>query len=55
MSTAPAPPKPDSIIISYMALRRTLGLLGISLVPLLIIGTIAIDHTNQIEPSASHY
>jgi hypothetical protein len=38
-----------------MALRRILGLLGISLVPLLIIGTIALDHTNQIEPSASHY
>ena len=32
-----------------------LGLLGISLVPLLIIGTVAIDHTDHLEISVSAY
>src|SRR5689334_11817016 len=54
--TANQPPnKPDSILISYFTLRKMLGLLGISLVPILIIGTVAIDHTEHIEISVSAY
>lgn len=53
--TTVASKTPGSMIISYRTLRKILGLLGISLVPLLIIGTVAIDHTNHIEISVSAY
>ena len=53
--TAQPPKGPDSIIISYFTLRKMLGLLGISLVPILIIGTVAIDHTDHLEMSVSSY
>ena len=46
---------PDSMIISYMTLRKILGLLGVSLVPVMIIGSVAIDHVNTIEVSVSAY
>ncbi|HVT85859.1 MAG TPA: hypothetical protein VHD35_11715, partial [Chitinophagaceae bacterium] len=50
-----APKTPESMIISYMTLRKILGFLGISLVPIMIIGSVAIDHTNHIEISVSAY
>lgn len=54
--THPAAPKsPDEMIISYMTLRKILGLLGILLVPVMIIGSVAIDHATSIEISVSAY
>lgn len=50
-----SPKAPGDMIISYLTLRKILGLLGISMVPLLIIGTVAIDHSNHIEVSVSAY
>lgn len=56
MSTAiQNPPPPDSMVISYMTLRKMVGLLGISLVPVLVIGSFIVDHTNQIQVSVSAY
>ena len=46
---------PSSIIISYMTLRKIIGLLGISLVPVLILGSFILDHTTDIQASASAY
>ena len=43
------------MIISYMTLRKILGLLGVSLVPVMIIGSVAIDHLNTVEVSVSAY
>jgi hypothetical protein len=43
------------MIISYMALRKILGLLGLSLVPVLIVGAVVLDHTNEIQVSVSAY
>lgn len=54
MTTA-APKTPGSMIISYMTLRKILGFLGILLVPIMIIGAVAIDHSNHIEVSVSAY
>lgn len=45
----------DGIIISYMTLRKILGWMGISLVPLMIIGSVAICHLYYIEISVSAY
>jgi len=55
MTHQPTSKSDNLMIISYMALRKTLGLLGIALVPVMIIGSIAIDHLNYIEISVSAY
>jgi len=56
MSTIlPVPKAPDSMIISYMTLRKILGLLGIALVPVLILGSFILDHTTYVQVSASAY
>ena len=56
MSTLVRPPKPpESIIISYLTMRRIIGFLGILLVPVLIIGSLLLDHTNEIKVSVSAY
>ena len=55
MAYLTSPKAPDSMIISYMTLRKILGLLGVSLVPVMIIGSVAIDHVNTIEVSVSAY
>jgi hypothetical protein len=45
----------DSMIISFMTLRKSLGFLGISLVPVLILGSFLLDHTREVQVSASAY
>jgi hypothetical protein len=39
-------------IISYLTLRKTIGVLGISLVPVLVIGSFIIDHLINGQPAA---
>jgi hypothetical protein len=51
----PKPAPPDSLIISYLTLRRLNGLLGISLVPLLLVGSMLLDHTKEVQVSVSAY
>ncbi len=46
---------PDSIIISYMTLRKIVGLLAISLIPIMILGSFIFDHTRYIQISVSAY
>jgi hypothetical protein len=53
--TSPDPTPPDSLIISYLTLRKIVGLLGISLVPVLVLGSFILDHTTHILPSVSAY
>jgi hypothetical protein len=38
-------------IISYLTLRKTVGLLGVSLVPVLVIGSFIIDHLINGQPA----
>src|SRR3954454_9189317 len=49
------PTPPDSLVISYLTLRKIVGLLGISLVPVLVFGSFILDHTTQILASVSAY
>jgi hypothetical protein len=51
----PKPANPDSLIISYMTMRKLVGLFGISLVPILVIGSFILDRTNELQPSVSAY
>jgi hypothetical protein len=46
---------PDSLIISYLTLRKIVGMLGILLVPILVIGSFIFDHTSYIQISVSAY
>src|SRR5690242_7572757 len=55
MTTVPNPTPPDSLVISYLTLRKMVGLLGISLIPVLVLGSFIFDHTNQIQVSVSAY
>lgn len=49
-------PEPSqSIIITYMTMRKIIGLLGISLVPVLVFGSFIFDHTHEIKISVSAY
>jgi hypothetical protein len=48
-------PLPNNMIISYLTLRKAVGWLGVSLVPILVLGTFLIDHKTQIKTSASAY
>jgi hypothetical protein len=45
----------NGMIISYFTLRKVLGWMGISLVPLMIVGSVAICHVTFIEISVSAY
>lgn len=50
------PPAPNSsLIISYLTLRKVIGWLGISLVPVLVFGSFILDHTTKIQGSVSAY
>ncbi len=51
----PKPEKPDSLIISYLTLRKIVGFLAISLVPAMILGSFIFDHTHFIQISVSAY
>jgi len=53
-SQNPAPP-PDSMVISFMTLRKIVGFLAISLAPILVIGSFIFDHTHYIQVSVSAY
>ena len=46
---------PDSLIISYLTLRRVVGLLGICLVPILVCGSLILDDPKKIQISVSAY
>jgi len=48
-------PKPDPFIISYLTLRRAIGILGITLPAFLILGTVIIGKCTQVQDSISHY
>lgn len=51
----PTPADPASLIISYMTLRKIVGLLGMSMIPVLILGSFIFDHTNHVQISVSAY
>jgi hypothetical protein len=48
-------PGTDSLVISYLTLRKLVGLLGISLIPILVFGSFILDDTKQIQVSVSAY
>jgi hypothetical protein len=47
--------QPGTIIISYITLRQSIGWLGIALAPVLVFGSMILDHTRQIDISISAY
>lgn len=49
------PPGNDSLLISYMTLRKSVGWLGIVLPVVLVAGSLVLDHSNQILVSLSAY
>ncbi len=51
----PKSEKPDSLIISYLTLRKVIGFLAVSLVPVMVIGSFIFDHTRYIQISVSAY
>jgi hypothetical protein len=51
----PKPASPDSLIISYLTLRKVVGFLGVFLVPILVVGSFIFDHTTYIQISVSAY
>lgn len=46
---------PTPSIISYVTLRRAVGFLGIFLVPVVVLGSLILDHPPQIQISVSAY
>jgi hypothetical protein len=56
MDTVIPAPKPESpLIISYMTLRKVVGFLGIFLVPVVVLGSLVLDHPPRIQVSVSAY
>ncbi|GGB20622.1 hypothetical protein [Puia dinghuensis] len=51
----PTPPADQPLIITYMTLRKCIGFMGISLVPVLVLGSLLLDHPPQIRTSVSAY
>jgi hypothetical protein len=49
------PANPNNLIISYITLRKIIGWMGITLVPILVLGSFWLDHTSQIQVSVSAY
>lgn len=49
------PPHNDTMLISYMTLRKSVGWLGIALPVVLVTGSFILDHTNQVLISLSAY
>jgi len=49
------PKPPQSIIISYITMRRVIGFFGFFLVPVLIIGSLLLDCPKEIKVSVSAY
>jgi hypothetical protein len=54
-TTQPNSGDPDALIISYLTMRKIVGLLGISLAPILILGSFIFDNTNRVQISISAY
>ena len=54
-TTAFQPHGPSPLIISYRTLRRSVGLLGVLLVPVLVLGSLLLDHPPVIQTSVSAY
>lgn len=52
---APTPPPSDSLLISYLSLRKAVGWLAISLVPVMVLGDMLLGHTHYIRVSLSAY
>ncbi len=52
---SPKPFDPNSVIISYMTLRKIIGPLGICLVPVMILGSFVLDQTTNVQASVSAY
>ena len=55
LSLLRTPKNPDSITISYLTMRKVIGWMGFLLVPVLIIGTLLLDHKDAIKVSVSAY
>jgi hypothetical protein len=51
----PKPAEPDTLVISYLTLRKLVGFLAILLVPSMIFGSFIFDHTSYIQISVSAY
>lgn len=49
------PSNSDSVIISYLTLRKIIGLLGLCIVPVMIFGSFILDHTTKVQASVSEY
>src|SRR6187399_700185 len=47
--------RPDSIIISFMTMRKIIGFLAVLLVPIVVLGSLLLGHTNEIKISVSAY
>jgi hypothetical protein len=47
--------QPDSLLISYLTLRKAVGWLAISLVPAMVLGDFLLGHTHYIRVSVSAY
>ncbi len=48
-------PVQQTLLISFLTLRKTIGVLGIAMPFILCIGTLLIGHCHQIQNSISHY
>jgi hypothetical protein len=48
-------PKNDSLLISYLSLRKAVGVIGVSLPLVLVLGSWGIFRSNAIEDSISYY
>ncbi|MEP6844586.1 MAG: hypothetical protein ABI861_01220 [Panacibacter sp.] len=46
---------PDSIIITYLTLRKIIGILAISLPFILVLGSLILDEPKEIHSSLSAY
>lgn len=45
----------DSVIVSYLTLRRSIGFIGILLPIILVLGAIITQNQKGVLPSISHY
>src|SRR5438067_3177325 len=47
--------RPDSLVISYLTLRKMVGILALSLAPAMVLGSFIFDHPPHIQISLSAY
>jgi heme/copper-type cytochrome/quinol oxidase subunit 2 len=53
--TTPNNPNPNPLLISYLTLRKTVGILGIILPIILALGSVVVFKCNHLETSVSNY